>query len=332
MNLQSRRSGRPHERTGLYRFSMLTVLAVVVLLLAGAAVKSTESGLAVPDWPLSFGQVMPPMEGGVFYEHGHRMIAAAVGVLTIVLALWFWIRDPRPAIRRLGWIALAVVIVQGVLGGVTVLLKLPTAVSAAHACLAQAYFGVVVFLALSVSRGWNTSPPLRNDINTALPTIAAATTLAIYLQLVIGAVVRHLNAALVIPDFPLAFGRLVPPVFTPEIAVHYAHRIGALVVAVLAAATAISAFRLRVDRSDFRTPAWILAALTVVQATLGAAIVLSQRHVHPTTIHVVVGALLLAASLVLTARAWKFIGVPGRNRERAHRPRPAPAAGLRETA
>ena len=113
MKLDSLRAGSPQERTGLFRFMQIMTCAVVFLLLAGAAVKSTESGLAVPDWPLSFGKLMPEMKGGVFFEHGHRMVATTVGALTIILAVWFWMRDPRPALRRLGWVALAMVVLQG---------------------------------------------------------------------------------------------------------------------------------------------------------------------------------------------------------------------------
>jgi len=311
MNLIELRRGRPQDRTRLYRFAQFSVVAVVFLLLAGAAVKSTESGLSVPDWPLSYGQVMPPMEGGVFFEHGHRMVATGVGVLTVILAFWFWVRDPRPELRRLGWIALILVILQGILGGMTVLLKLPTAVSAAHACLAQAFFLVVVFLALSVSRGWNEGEPVTLKRATALPWIATVTTAAIYLQLILGAVTRHLNAALVIPDFPLVFGGLVPPAFTTEIAVHYAHRLGAVVVTLLSFATVVSAFKTAGRRKDFRAPALLLAHLVVIQVVLGGLIVLTRRQVHVTTTHVVVGALVLASSFVLTARTWRFVGRPG---------------------
>jgi cytochrome c oxidase assembly protein subunit 15 len=308
MNLQNKRRGLPQDRVLLYRFSQFMVAAVVFLLLAGAAVKSTESGLSVPDWPLSFGQIMPPMEGGVFFEHGHRMVATAVGFLTMILALWFWVRDPRPALRRLAWIALGLVIVQGILGGVTVLLQLPTLVSAAHACLAQAFLLVVVFLALSLSPSWNQSPAAGASSDSWLPLLSALTTGAVFAQLILGALTRHLNAALVIPDFPLAFGRLVPPAFTPEIAVHYAHRVGAVVVLLLTVVTAGAAFRQRLR--GFKLPAAGMLGLVAVQITLGALIVITRRHVHPTTSHVVVGALLLAVCFVLTARSWRFLGSP----------------------
>ena len=123
-------------RTGLHRFAVATAVATLFLIFAGGLVTSTESGLSVPDWPLSYGRLMPPMVGGVFYEHGHRMVATAVGILTILLAVWLSRREPRAWVRRLGYAALAAVVAQGVLGGLTVLFLLPMAVSVAHACLA----------------------------------------------------------------------------------------------------------------------------------------------------------------------------------------------------
>src|SRR5687767_5859274 len=132
---------RPEARSrALHRYAIVTAVATLLLIVAGGLVTSTESGLSVPDWPLSYGRLMPPMVGGVFYEHGHRMVATAVGLLTVVLAVWLARREPRPWVRRLGWLALAAVVAQGLLGGLTVIYLLPTAISVAHACLAQAFF------------------------------------------------------------------------------------------------------------------------------------------------------------------------------------------------
>ena len=311
MDLQKLREGESGTRFGIYGFACFTVAATVFLLLAGAAVKSTESGLAVPDWPLSFGQVMPPMEGGVFYEHGHRMVATAVGALTVILALWLWMREPRAWMRRLGWTALILVIVQGLLGGLTVLMRLPTAVSVAHACVAQAFFLLLVFIALALSPGWNRLRRPRSPVASSLPALAVATTVVLYVQLILGAVTRHMNAGLVIPDVPLVFGGVVPPVWTPEIAVHYAHRIGAVVSALLVAVTVGAAWRTL--RGELRRPAVLLGILVVVQITLGLLVVATQRHLHPTNTHLVVGALLLGTSLVLAARARRVLR-PGADR------------------
>ena len=138
----------------LHRFAVLTALSTFILIFVGGLVTSTASGLSVPDWPLSFGQVFPPMKGGVVYEHSHRMVAAFVGVLTTVLAIWIYRCDKRIWLRWLGFIALIAIILQGVLGGATVLLSLPTEVSVAHACIAQAFFCLTVSLAVFTNPRW----------------------------------------------------------------------------------------------------------------------------------------------------------------------------------
>jgi len=298
---------------GLHRLALLTASATLVLLFLGGLVTSTGSALAVPDWPLSFGQVFPPMVGGVLFEHGHRLAATFVGCLTVVLALWTVIGDGRPAVRALGLLALLAVVLQGVLGGVTVLYKLPLGVSVAHACLAQAFFCLTVTLAVVTGPAWDATRP--RSAPPALATAAAVATAVVFGQLVLGALMRHMGAGLAIPDFPLAFGRIIPPLVTPHITVHFAHRVGALVVALVVSATAIGALRAR--EPWLRRPALLALALLPLQITLGAITIWSQRAVLPTTTHVVVGASLLATCLVLALRA---------SRIRAPRPVAAPAA------
>src|SRR5262245_28644535 len=140
---------------GLHRFALLTAASTFALIIAGGLVTSTGSGLAVPDWPLSYGQLFPPMVGGIFYEHGHRMVACTVGILTVLLAVWLQLREPRVWVRRLGLAAVAAIVFQAVLGGITVLFLLPPPVSVAHACLAQAFFCLTVTLAIVTSRTWS---------------------------------------------------------------------------------------------------------------------------------------------------------------------------------
>ena len=124
----------------LHHYTKLVAGATLVLIVAGGLVTSTGSGLAVPDWPLSYGMLFPPMVGGILYEHGHRMIAGTVAVLTAIMALWLKLREPRRWVRRLGGLALLAVVLQAVLGGLTVIFLLPDAISIAHACLAQTFF------------------------------------------------------------------------------------------------------------------------------------------------------------------------------------------------
>src|SRR5882762_1198516 len=159
---------------GIHRLAVATAASTFVLLFVGGLVTSTGSALAVPDWPLSFGQVFPPMVGGVLFEHGHRLVATLVGCLTLVLALWIAIAEPRPAVRASGLVALFAVVLQGVLGGVTVLYKLPLAVSVTHACLAQTFFCLTVALATVTARSW--TAPQASAVPALLPAMAAATT------------------------------------------------------------------------------------------------------------------------------------------------------------
>src|SRR2546422_4252942 len=139
---------------GVHRFALLVAIATFFLIIAGANVTSHDAGLATSDWPLSNGQVFPRMVGNLFWEHGHRLIAATVGLLTIALAIYLQIRERRSWVKRLGWLALVGVIAQGLLGGLTVKMNLPLAVSAAHATLAQLFFLTTVSLAVFTSRSW----------------------------------------------------------------------------------------------------------------------------------------------------------------------------------
>lgn len=295
----------------LHRFAVATAAATWVLLFAGGLVTSTGSSLAVPDWPLSFGQVFPPMVGGVLFEHGHRLLASFVGLLTLVLSSWIVLREPRPSVRTLALLALFAVILQGVLGGVTVLYKLPLAVSVAHACLGQAFFCLTVALASVTAPRWQSPPACAPRDPTRLPQLAAALTAVLFLQLVLGALVRHMGAGLAIPDFPLAFGRLVPPLVTRFIAVHFAHRVGAVVVTIGVLGCLAYTLRHHRDEPWLRRPALLAAALVVVQVTLGALTIWSRRAVLPTTTHLVVGAALLATALVLALRSTRLLGWSG---------------------
>jgi cytochrome c oxidase assembly protein subunit 15 len=286
-----------------HRWAILTTAFTLALIFIGGLVTSTESALAVPDWPLSYGMLMPPMVGGIFFEHGHRMAAAFVGLLTLVLAVWTAVQEKRRGIRRLAWAALGVVLLQGLLGGVTVLLLLPTSVSVAHACLAQTFFCLVIALAYATSREWLEAPQARRAEG-GLELWALAATGVVYVQLLVGAVMRHLGAGLAIPDFPLAFGRLVPPLGDRLVAVHFAHRVGALAVLV-----AVALLFLRCRKSGdrrFARPAAGALLLVLVQIGLGAATVLTSRAVLPTTAHVATGAAILGTCWFIALRALRY--------------------------
>jgi len=226
------------------------------------------------------------------------LIASTVGLLTVVLAVWLARREPRAWVRRLGYAALGAVIAQGVLGGLTVIFLLPTAVSVAHACLAQTFFCLIVTLAVVTSPAWRDSRAVEAD---AVSLAAAVTLGMVFLQLLMGAVMRHTKAGLAIPDFPLAFGRLVPPFTSFPVAIHFAHRVGAVLVTLLAI-TCWAAAR-RSGRADLKGTAATLVGLVLFQIALGAATVLSRKDVTLTTVHVATGALVLGTALILALKS-----------------------------
>jgi cytochrome c oxidase assembly protein subunit 15 len=294
----------------LHRFAILAAAATFVLVFAGGLVTSTGSAMAVPSWPLDAGRLIPSQWGaGVLFEWGHRAIAGTVSILTLMLALWVWMAERRAWVRYTAFAAFGLVVAQAVLGGITVLLNLPLAVAVAHAMTGQAFFCLMVAIALFTSPRWETMAPLpRAPGRGALTELAATTTVIIYAQIVVGAVMRHMHAGLAIPDFPLAFGRIVPPMFSVPIAVNFAHRCGAVAVTAMVLWTVARALRLYGDEPAIRRPALGLLVLLAMQIGLGAATVLSRRAVIPTTSHVAVGAAVLATCLALALRAYHVEG------------------------
>jgi len=287
---------------GLRRLAAFTALATVFLIFAGALVTSTGSGLAVPDWPLSYGTLFPPMVGGIFYEHGHRLIAGSVALLTAALAGLAWWKEPRPIVRRLAFLALLAVLAQAVLGGLTVLFLLPTAISVSHAALANLFLCLIVALAVLT----RTPSPRPEHLPgpapaTDLPRRAwLALAVMIYIQMLLGALMRHTGAGLAIADFPLAQGRLVPPLSDPGVAIHFMHRVGALAVLALGLVAVPATVRAAHTPPGSRWPAVLLLIALPAQIALGAWTVLGGKPIYPTTLHVVTG----SACLALSVRGW----------------------------
>ena len=295
----------------LRRFTKLVATSTLFLIFAGAMVTSTGSGLAVPDWPTTYGENMftfplSKWVGGIFYEHGHRLIASTVGFLTVIQALWLHFREPKKFVRRLGWFALGAVVVQGMLGGITVLLLLPKPVSISHAALAEIFFCLNVSIAFFTSR-WYTSLQ-KLEKGDAPVGMAWALTALVFAQIFAGAVLRHLGAGLAIPDFPLSFGRVIPEFASIEIVAAFVHRAGGFVVA--AAVIAMAIRLLRYDRSHpLRGLGTLLLAVVFAQVLLGGYVIWSGKQPHITSLHVMTGAFTLALSVVLTLSArtlaWK---------------------------
>jgi len=286
----------PGSSLWLHRFVLLTTGCTFLLIIAGALVTGNEAGLAVPDWPLSYGSLMPPMVGNIRYEHGHRMVATFVGLLTIVLAVWLWRRESRKTVRNLGFIALGTVVSQGVLGGLTVLFFLPTVISVSHACLAQAFFCIVVSLALMTSPGWHNSDATRvpESQNAPLLRLSAVTTGAIYFQLILGAALRHAKSGIVL------------------------HVLGAFIVTTLAFLVVTRVFRHYAKYPKLVRPASLLSLLLLAQLFLGVGSYLvrlaARNDIQPalvmvtvTTAHVAVGALVLATSLALAIQSHRAL-------------------------
>lgn len=289
---------------GVHRFAVLVAGATFFLIIAGANVTSHDAGLAVPDWPLSFGKFFPQMVGNVFWEHGHRMIATGVGILTIALALIVQFKERRAWVKRLGWAALAAVVAQGLLGGLTVKLLLPLAVSAAHATLAQLFFLITVSLAVFTSRSWIEPPEtVIDDVDT--PSTRSLTVLAlvvILVQLVLGATLRHSATW----DEELPTGLLL------------AHIGGAITVTLVLGFTVTRVLRRYWTEKYIARPALIAASLLLIQLGLGIAAYITRRAspfdpqpltpmVAVTVAHVACGALVFAATIVLMLRAFRLM-------------------------
>ncbi len=291
-------------------FAAIVAASTAILIFAGGMVTSHGAGLSVPDWPNTYGWFMFsfPVDkwvGGIFYEHSHRLIASTVGFLIVILAFWLWRAESRAWVRRLGFIALGAVIAQGILGGITVLWYLPDAISIAHASLAEIVFCLTVTIALVTSTGWRRGYAAGLPDDRVLQKLAIATTATVYVQILLGATMRHTDAGLAIPDFPLAFGHLIPPYWDGKIAIHFAHRVGALCVTAMILATTGHVFYHHRGRTELRRPAMLLLGLVALQITLGGLTVLSGRQPTINSLHVVTGASVLVTSLVLTLRAHR---------------------------
>src|SRR3954469_17837519 len=283
----------------LHRFTKLLAGLIFLLIAAGALVTSNDAGLAVPDWPTSFGSLwrIPHMVGGVKFEHGHRMLAELVGLLTIGLAAWVWRSDERRWMKWLGATALATVIAQGVLGGLTVLFFLPWWISSAHATLAQSFFCIVVSVALFTSRGWlvNEPPKLSDTGSPSLRILSLLCVASILIQLMLGAAFRHSGI------------KLLP------------HLISAAIVTALLVWTTSRAVTNPSMPEAVRRPAGLLLGLLLLQLILGLASYLTRVQwgadaaqpqlamVVSTVSHVIVGALLLATSVVLAIETRRHL-------------------------
>lgn len=308
------------------RFSFFLVAATLFLIFAGGLVTSMGAGLSVPDWPLSFGKVFPEMTGGVFYEHGHRMIATGVGTLCLILVIWLAIAERRAWVRNLGFWALAAVMAQGLLGGLTVLLGLPPPVSIMHGVLAQIFLALTIIIAYSQSEERAARAAAEGTMGTKLTSFGRRSlmlALLVFLQLIVAATMRHNRAGLAIPDFPLTAGSWLPflddsrlawinawrearhyaPVTMDQALLNLGHRALALALFAVSIAVLPSAKSVRAAFPAAWRTALATHLLIVFQIGLGAWTIWSEKQPHVTSLHVVMGAAILGSSVLLVLRA-----------------------------
>ena len=318
---------KQRQKTLLRRLSKLTVFSTLFLIFAGALVKSHEVGLSVPDWPTTYGEQMfsfpvSKMVGGIFFEHGHRLTATLVGFFMLIQAFWLGISDEQLWLKKLGYLALAAVILQGLLGGITVLLFLPPLVSILHGILAQTFFILTIIIAYALSKE-RTNRTETEVYNRPIHKSALIMGGMVYIQLILGALMRHTASGLAIPDFPTMGGLWLPNfsdtmvyninailfdldqdmVSRSQVIIHFAHRIGAVLVT---AAILYFFYRFRSvlnKNKGVQQALWLMTGIVLIQFTLGAITVLTVRAPYIASFHVVTGAALLGVCTLLIMRS-----------------------------
>jgi heme a synthase len=284
-----------------HAFAVFTACATLVVITAGALVTSNDAGLSVPDWPTSFGYLIkvPSFSGGIRYEWTHRMLAGSLVSLTLAIAIWTLLVERRRWLRWLSVGAFCTVVLQAILGGLTVLLFQPPAVSTAHATVAQTFFSIAVVIAVFTAQRWLEEPP-RIEFDSRRPSLFTLTLLSIfvlYVQLILGGMFRHHGMS-----------------WWPHVA-------NAVIVAFVLTWTAIRAISVYPQIEAVKKPAIILLGLLIAQLCLGFLAFFTRvawghdpaqpelPMVVATVAHVAVGALLLATAVVLAIQVWRHVPI-----------------------
>jgi heme A synthase len=286
----------------------ITVVWTLGLLYLGSVVHATESSLACPDWPTCFGTLVPEMSGGVFWEHLHRLVAAGLVLIFAAAVYLSWRPEAdRKWVRMTGLAGVGLLIVQSVFGGLTVLFLLPDAVSTTHLGLAFLFLGLATVLAVSTSSGWRTG-----DRGSAGPvrTLAVSAAFLTFVQSVLGALVRHTDSGLVCPDVPTCLGRWIPPLVSPQVAIHFFHRLTAVLLVAVILWLTVVVIR-REGPGLLRTLAWTASAAVAAQFALGVLSVTTRLAVAPVSLHTLFGALTLTLLVWMATLTWKPGAVAG---------------------
>lgn len=285
----------------------VTIVWTLLLLYIGSVVHATESSLACPDWPTCFGTMAPVMTGGVFWEHLHRLVAGGL-LLMFALATWLVHKEgaSRPWIFRACLGGMALLLIQSGFGGLTVLYQLPDMVSTTHLALALLFLSLATVLAAATqpSAATDSGKPTESPGQSSHPTLAtlsATGAILVFVQSVLGALVRHTDAGMACPDFPLCLGQVVPPLVSVQITVHFLHRVLAIVATTVVVGSFLWAYRADVSESMRR---WLAAAaaLVVIQVGLGIVSVLTILAVIPVSLHTLVAAALLSVLVHVATR------------------------------
>lgn len=329
---------RSSNNPWLARFAALTAVATLYLIGIGGVVTSKGVGMAVPDWPTSYGYNMFLLpwkywigQHGAFWEHSHRLSGAAIGLMTTILAVWLWLKEERKWMRWLGVIAWVTVVVQGLLGGIRVIRSM-NGMGIFHGCLAQAFLCLLVCIAVFLSSWWR-KLSAKTEGATAEAALAAkgfviGVTVLIFVQLALGATMRHQHAGLAVPDFPLAYGSIWPAtdaasierynqirhdyrefndITAAHINVHMTHRLMAYTLLALITWWWAQSRKREVGARIRKLSNWWLA-LVWLQGTLGVITVLKNKPADIATAHVLVGAVTLATGVVMSLILTKLAG------------------------
>ena len=313
------------HNANLAAFSFLTFIVMFILLYAGGFTTTIGAGMVFPDWPLSNGSLNPPgwtTDQAMLAEHSHRLLGMLVGFLTVVLAIWIHYRERRAWVRRLVWLALALVIVQGLLGGLRVRLdSLDTAM--VHGIFGQVVFCTMMAVVVGLSRWWRElpqeldAPAARSWRRMRLWGLVLCG--GIFVQLVVGAMMRHRGAGLAIPYFPHAQsnGSWLPTSWNWATQIHFAHRILAVLVCLMLLAWVVSVFRASGATTAIRKLALAAFVLVFVQISLGASVIWSTRAPFQTTLHMLNGAVFFAVAWAGTFASFRPLLEPAEGADQA---------------